>query len=323
MFARCLKNFVALLIGIVIAFVMGEVACRYFLPITGVRYLYDRDTGTILDPDQTMRWTNRLDYDNWVKTNSAGFQDVEHAVEKPPGVFRVAVLGDSFIEALQVPVAKGFCQQLQFHLQGIRNDNRVEVINLALSGRGPAQYYRILEKKGLRYHPDLVVMAILPANDFEDSSFDLNTYPYKPMCRINKNDEIELLPYSIPSAWSPRSLLQHSSMAYFLVYEILQRPFWKNLFTAKLGLIPSNTAAETNPKSGIEPSLPLNLGLYVESPPPIWQEAYRITLRMILATRDLARIHGARFIAFSIPDKGLVENPASEMTNYNGIVIDY
>lgn len=258
-----------------------------------------------------------------LKTNSAGFHDVEHSLEKSINTFRVVVLGDSFVEALHVPIAEGFCQQLQLCLENKLQDKQVEVINLGLSGRGPAQHYRILEKKGLRYHPDLVIMAILPGNDFEDSSFDFNTYPYKPLYRIDKNDEIELLPYSIPPAWHPRSLLQHSSMAYFLVYEILQRPFWKNLFTTKLGLIPFKADAEKHQKSAIEPSFPLNLGLYIEPPLPIWQEAYRITLRMILATSDLSRGHGAQFIAFAIPNKRMVENPSSEMTDYKGITINF
>ncbi len=35
-----------------------------------------------------------------VSTNGEGFRDVDHAIERPPGVFRVAVFGDSFIFGL-------------------------------------------------------------------------------------------------------------------------------------------------------------------------------------------------------------------------------
>ena len=314
----------AFAIGLVIAFMGGELACRYLLPVNGVRYIYDIDTGTVLAPSQTMRWTNRLDYDNWVKTNSAGFHDVEHTVEKPHNTFRVAVLGDSFIEALQVPIEDGFCRQFQISLQGFFSDKQVEVINLALSGRGPAQYYRILEKKGLQYHPDLVVMAVLPANDFQDSSYDLNPAPYRPLYRITEKDEIELLPYSIPSAWSLRSLLQRSSMAYFLVYEILQRPFWRNIFTQRINLIPSTTPDEKLTASNGDTKIPWHLGLYIENSPPIWKEAYRITLRMIRETSDLAQKNGARFMVFVIPDKVMVESAErQEIAKYGEISIDY
>ena len=246
-----------------------------------------------------------------------------HAVEKPADTFRVVVLGDSFIEALQVPIDDGFCRQLQTRLQGYFTEKPVEVINLALSGRGPAQYYRILEKKGLQYHPDLVVMAVLPANDFQDSSFDLNPAPYKPLYRINDNDDIELLPYSIPSSGSIRSLLQRSSMAYFLVYEILKRPFFGKIFT-KAGLIPRTTPDEKFDVSAGKQKLPVNLGLYMSDPPQVWRDAYRITLRMIRASKDLAKANEAHFLAFSIPDKEAVEDEFNDRNaNYNGIALDY
>src|SRR5262249_15133788 len=52
----------------------------------------------------TAKWTNGVEY--WVteKVNSLGFLDSEPVLPKPPGVFRVMVIGDSFVEALQVPI---------------------------------------------------------------------------------------------------------------------------------------------------------------------------------------------------------------------------
>src|SRR5574337_1459165 len=35
-----------------------------------------------------------------VRINSKGLRDVEHPYEKPPGVFRILVLGDSYMEGL-------------------------------------------------------------------------------------------------------------------------------------------------------------------------------------------------------------------------------
>ena len=40
----------------------------------------------------------------FVTINSAGFRDREHPLVKPPDTIRIAVLGDSFAEAVQVPL---------------------------------------------------------------------------------------------------------------------------------------------------------------------------------------------------------------------------
>ena len=53
--------------------------------------------------------------------HSLGYRDVEHTREKPPGVFRIAVLGDSMTEARQVSIADTFCKQLEKRLSGGRN----------------------------------------------------------------------------------------------------------------------------------------------------------------------------------------------------------
>src|SRR5690606_11570422 len=38
----------------------------------------------------------------YVRMNSLGMRDREHSIEKPSGVYRIAVLGDSYAEARQV-----------------------------------------------------------------------------------------------------------------------------------------------------------------------------------------------------------------------------
>jgi len=50
--------------------------------------------------------------------NSHGFRDYERSYEKPQGVYRIVVLGDSYIEGLQVELEKTFTAQLEKMLNG-------------------------------------------------------------------------------------------------------------------------------------------------------------------------------------------------------------
>jgi len=66
-----------------------------------------------------LRWTwaghdwYASDFSVRVETNALGFRDIARDFPKPPGVKRVALLGDSFIEALQVPFEKTAGQILE------------------------------------------------------------------------------------------------------------------------------------------------------------------------------------------------------------------
>ena len=59
-------------------------------------------------PDPELGWTLRPGISGWfsregksfVQVNSAGQRDREHSLEKPAGVYRIAVLGDAYAEAM-------------------------------------------------------------------------------------------------------------------------------------------------------------------------------------------------------------------------------
>lgn len=58
----------------------------------------------------------------YIKINSSGFRDTEHPLKKPADTFRIAVLGDSMTEALQVPLNKTYCSLLQ---EELRHSSRI------------------------------------------------------------------------------------------------------------------------------------------------------------------------------------------------------
>src|SRR5205823_3333865 len=55
---------------------------------------------------------------SWVDVNADGFRDTSHPVEKAENLFRIAVIGDSYVEALQVDAQERFNRYLSDRLKG-------------------------------------------------------------------------------------------------------------------------------------------------------------------------------------------------------------
>ncbi len=91
-------------------------------------------------------------------SNSLGFRDREHPLEKPPGTFRVLVLGDSVAQGLRVEDDRDIFPVL---LEARLRERGVpaEVLNFAVSGYDTRQEVENLAVKGLPFHPDLVLVA--------------------------------------------------------------------------------------------------------------------------------------------------------------------
>ena len=99
------------------------------------------------------------------KHNSLGFRDRDHEIEKPPGVFRIVGIGDSFTYGGGASQDATFLARIEATLS---NGGEVEVINLGMPRYWPEPEALMLEHYGLRYQPDLVIVGVLP-NDFVDT----------------------------------------------------------------------------------------------------------------------------------------------------------
>jgi lysophospholipase L1-like esterase len=104
--------------------------------------------------------------------NSLGFRDEEHVRPKPPGVFRIVALGDSFTYGVGVEFEDSYLVRLERMLNA-RPGPRVEIIKLGIPRYFPAAERLVLEHYGLPFEPDLVLVAVLP-NDALDTRFGLD-----------------------------------------------------------------------------------------------------------------------------------------------------
>ena len=102
----------------------------------------------------------------FVRINSVGMRDHEHPIAKPAGVYRIAVLGDSYTDATQIPLDSTYWARLPGLLTSCGRPG-VEVLNFGVAGYGTVQEWLMLHRASI-YSPDLILLQITPGNDVRD-----------------------------------------------------------------------------------------------------------------------------------------------------------
>lgn len=113
--------------------------------------------------------------------NSRRYRDVEHEVEKSPGITRILILGDSFAFGQGVTDEEIFARVLD-RMTG----PQVEVINMAKGGWSTINQFMAFKREGLAYEPDIVIVAAV-TNDLEPSPSGL-----QPQWEIFTNVPVDL-----------------------------------------------------------------------------------------------------------------------------------
>lgn len=112
-------------------------------------------------------------------TNSMGASDQERTVRKSnANQKRVIVLGDSFMEGMLVNPQDRVSNRLEAA-------THQEHLNFAVNGSSPINYYLVYKSMAKRFEHDVVLVGLLPANDFQDytpaAAYGLVDWPiYRP-----------------------------------------------------------------------------------------------------------------------------------------------
>src|SRR5262247_1658405 len=189
---RALLNASVVAAALVVGLGIAEIALR----LIGFSYppfhQPDPITGLSLRPN-TSGWY-RKEGQAYVATNSQGLHDRERPLTKPPGTYRIVMLGDSYPEALQVNVETTFWRLLEQRLEAcaFRSAKHIDVINLGVSGFGTGQALRMLQTRGLAYQPDLVILAFFPGNDVRNNSRELEPDKMRPFYLLDAGGTLRL-----------------------------------------------------------------------------------------------------------------------------------
>ena len=152
----------AVLLVVVATTGVVELGLRLFMPFNGLvigRVTTERagwygwafapgDALDVVDPDTGEIFT--------VHMNNHGWRDRDRTLAKPPGTFRVVVVGDSNTFGVIVKDEALFTRVLEDRLRGEGYD--VEVLAMGFSGWGTDQEVEAIRREALAFQPDLLVL---------------------------------------------------------------------------------------------------------------------------------------------------------------------
>ncbi len=98
-----------------------------------------------------------IHYGVFHRMNSRGVRGPEYSEQPAPGVFRIVIVGDSFVMGHRVEESETYSARLQERLRSRAGAGRVEVINAGLSGVPIGGAVKRARVQALSYHPQLIV----------------------------------------------------------------------------------------------------------------------------------------------------------------------
>lgn len=211
--------------SLVFSLFLVEIVFRLFVPVTDIPLqFWDPIVGLRKSPNQSgrhIRGTVRSRY----HFNAQGWNyPSDFSFARPPHASRVVLIGDSYVEALQVDCDKQMAVKLESYLS--TPDRPMQCYPFGMSGYGTAQEYQLLCHYVLDYAPDVVIF-FFTSNDVYDCSPYLSAVDsFYARYLLDDRGELERMPMT---SWEPSSVRRwaaHSALAryLFLQQRLFDRP---------------------------------------------------------------------------------------------------
>jgi hypothetical protein len=231
-----------------------------------------------------------------VRISSAGLRDVEHARPKPPGHLRIAVLGDSCAEALQVPIEQTFWKLLERQLASCPAiaGRSVEALDFGVAGYGTAQELLTLRRDVFAFQPDVVLLAFYPGNDVRNNARPLEQDPLRPYFTLDAGGRLALddafrdtLGYRLRRGVAGR--IAYAAYDHVRLLQVAKEG--KSVVDGWIGA----ARARTKEQGAALQELGLDNAVYAPPKDQDWRDAWRVTEALIAAMRDQAAAHRVPF----------------------------
>ncbi len=235
----------------------------------GVRWWCPQSPGNpnpppLLRGQLTLPGEHRLRSDEYqvtVQVNREGFVDREWPAGDS-GTTRIALIGDSFVQAAQVSPGRGIGRVLETELENL-GAGPVELFSMGVPGAGTATELGVLETYALPLDPDLVLLGFLVSNDVLNNHPLLDGKLDKPYFtlqdgRLLQLSEPGMAPWNVAGGF-----LWNRSHAWRLA--------WRSMSASWMA----------RRKVALGKGIPMDLRVHDPAPDPTWEEAWRITRALL------------------------------------------
>ena len=165
-------NALLLLVGVVLIAIAVEAWFRLTVPFVAltVPWEFVPNVGLLRPPNTEIRYTNHIDFWNVSRTNSLGFLDREPPTpERAAATCHVSMIGDSFVEANQVPIHDKFQVRLEELAAEELPHLDITTSAFGIGDTGQVQQLPFYDQYARLLHPRLLVLVFVE-NDFQDNS---------------------------------------------------------------------------------------------------------------------------------------------------------
>jgi hypothetical protein len=269
--------------------IVAEIGLRVFVLIvpsfrsTPFRQ-YDPVLGESLIPNAKVIHSRGC-FSGLVETNRWGFRDRDRTLEKPPGVFRIAILGDSVVEAAQVQPGEPMNIRLE-KLLAEKGYGNVEVLAFGIAGIGTTQELMLYQEKVRQFHPDAVVLVFVDNDIMNNSStlqpraYGIRTW-YAPYYNLGPDGKLVFQPVAPEPFRALREFAEkHILLAYYLEHIYDER---------------------VNIGNGKWRGLPVEWQVYQSHPDAEWQRAWTVTEKTLGMLQKAVEADGAKFLVMKAP----------------------
>lgn len=286
-----LKKYLHLLLlvlgSVILSGVLGELFLRMINAFPPDIHAHDPDTGLIyFSPNSSSTWQNAC-ITNTIESNAAGFHAFPFSSAKTVHEFRIAIVGDSFTESLQVSRKEHVAHLLEERLNALPGEHPTYVVRpFGISGNGTYLNTLYADTYVMDFAPDLVIDAFFLGNDVNDDARPTVHVP-----RFDSEGNLLIAPAGkLGVSWRTRvkALMKHSAIV---------RGSYHAYLSAR-----QQHSDETLTASTTTEALSGAQQIYLVHDVPFWEDAWKLEGRLLKGFNKLSREHQAKFMVLAISD---------------------